>query len=100
VGVVVGNTRSRVGRLDAEPVEHGEDGGLLQRRAVIAVQDGFVGEGMQAFGDRCPAEQMSGMIGMVGGLDGEADDFATEEIEDQVESDLVPEKWTPRGMVF
>jgi len=38
------------------------------------VQDGFVGQGMQTFGDHRAPEQMGGMVGKVGGLDGEADD--------------------------
>ena len=67
---------ARVGRLQPQPAEHGEDGGGFQGRTVVAMEHGFVGQGMDAFGERGAPDQVGGVIGVVSGLDGEADDIA------------------------
>ncbi len=60
-------------------------GGDIQGGGVGAMKHGFVGQGMDAFVERGAAEQMGGVVGVVGRLDGEADDLAAVEVEDQVE---------------
>lgn len=89
--IVVRHARARVGRFQPQSMEHGEDGGGFQGNAVVAMKHGFVGQGMDAFGERGAAEQMGGVIGVVSGLDGEADDLAAVEVEDQVEKEPLSE---------
>ena len=49
-GIVVTEPRTRVGRRDAEPGEHGEDCGGLEGGALVAVQHRFAAGGVHAFG--------------------------------------------------
>lgn len=51
----------------------------------FSVAPWFLGQGVQAFGERGAPEQVGGMIGVITGLDGETDDLAAVEVEDQVE---------------
>lgn len=51
-GVVVGNARTRVRGLDAQPVEHGQHCGGLQGATVIAMQHGLCRHGMQPLAQR------------------------------------------------
>ncbi|TLD43993.1 MAG: hypothetical protein FAZ92_03766 [Accumulibacter sp.] len=51
------------------------------------MKHGLVGQGIGAFGERAAAEQIGGVVGVVGRLDGEADDLAAADVEDQVEKE-------------
>lgn len=47
ISVIVTHARTRVGRFNAQPVEHGQYGRRLQRRAVIAMQHRFAYHGSE-----------------------------------------------------
>src|SRR4051812_12151265 len=83
--IVVTHARTRVGWLNAEPMQHGENRRCLQSCAVVAMQHRAHRLGMHPFGERCSPGQVSRMISTVGVMHLEADDLAAVEIEDQVE---------------
>ncbi|MPM72115.1 hypothetical protein SDC9_119088 [bioreactor metagenome] len=89
-GVVVGDARARVRRFDAQPVQHGEHRGGLEGTAVVAVEHGFVGHRVDAFGQRGALEQAHRVVGMVGLMDLPPDDLAAVEVLDQVEVEPAP----------
>ena len=55
-GVVVADTRAGVGGSQPQPVHHRQDGGRLERRAVIPVQHGLVIQCVQVLGEGCAAQ--------------------------------------------
>lgn len=63
-------------------MEHEKPGGGVQGSPVLATEDEFVAPAMEAAGERGAAEQMGGVIGVVSGPDGEADELAAVEVED------------------
>ena len=83
--IVVAHARPRMGRRDAEPVQHGEHGGAFQGGAIVAVQHRARRHGMYTLGQGGPFGQMRRMLGAVGLVHLEADDLAAEEIQDQVQ---------------
>ena len=84
-GIVVADPRTRVGGLDAEPVQHGEHGGGLHCGAVVAVQHRFGGFGVHALGQGGAAGQMGGVLGVVAVMHLPADDLAAEQVQDEVQ---------------
>ncbi len=70
-------------------MEHEKPGGGVQGSPVLATEDEFVAPAMEAAGERGAAEQMGGVIGVVSGPDGEADELAAVEIEDP-EKERIP----------
>ena len=61
-GVIVRHSRTRIRRLDAQPVEHGQHGGGLEGAAVVAMKHGFVRYGVNSFGQRSALEQGDGAV--------------------------------------
>ena len=84
-GIVVADPRARIGRLDAQPVQHRQHRRRLQRGAVVAVQHRLVGPAMHAFGQGGAPRQVCRMLGAVGVMHLEADDLATVEVDDQIQ---------------
>ena len=82
---VVADARSRVRRLDPEPMQHGQNRGGLERGSVVAVQHGLVGQSGDPFGERRAPHQMRGMLGGIGAVHFPADDLAAVEVQDQME---------------
>src|SRR3984957_14808068 len=78
-------TRTRVGWLDAEPMQHGQNCCCLQSCAVVAMQHWAHRLGVHPFGERCSPSQVSRVLGTVGVMHLEADDLAAVEVQDQVE---------------
>src|SRR5206468_12959337 len=64
--IIVAYPRPRMGRRDAEPVQHGEHGGALQGGAIVAVQHRARRHGMYALSQSGALGQMRGMLGGVG----------------------------------
>jgi len=85
IGVVVADPWARVGRLHAQPVQHRQDGGGLQRRAVVAVQDRLGREAGDPLGQRRAPHQVRGVVAVVGVVHLPADDLAAVQIQDQVQ---------------
>src|SRR3954465_2615176 len=90
VGIIVADPGPRMRGRDAEPVQHGGDGGCLHARAVVAVQHRAGGAGMDALGQRRAPDQMSRVLGLIGVVHLKADDLAAEEVEDDVEVEPAP----------
>ena len=65
ISIVIADPGSRIGRFDAQPVQHRQHRGCLECRAVVTVQDGLAGKGGNAFGQRRTAHQMRRMIGVI-----------------------------------
>lgn len=86
-GVVVAHARPRVRRLDAQPPQHGQHRGGLQRGAVVAMQHGSLvaWHGVNALGQRGALHEPRGMVTVVLLVHLEAHDLAAEDIEDQVQ---------------
>ncbi len=103
--VVVTHTRPGVRGFDPQPVEHCQDGGRFERRAVIAVQDGLGLIGGDALGQRGPLHDARSMVGIIGFMHLPAHDLAAVNVENQVQkkpttSDLggqVGQESRPRG---
>jgi hypothetical protein len=89
-GIVVADPRAGVGRCDAEPGEHGEHGGGLERGAIVAVQNRLGRRGVHALGKGGAPGKVGGMIGAVGLMHLEADDLAAEQVEDEAEVEPSP----------
>ena len=85
IGVVVAHARPRVRRLDAQPVQHRQHRGGLERGAVVAVQHGLGQHRGDALGQRRAAHQVRGVIGVVGVVHLPADDLAAVQVQDQVQ---------------
>ena len=73
-GVVIAHTRARVGRPDAEPMQHGQHHRGLQAGAIVTVQHRARRHRMQTLGERGAPGQMGGMLGAVAVVHLEADD--------------------------
>src|SRR5271166_1610590 len=79
------NARTRVGWLDAEPMQHGQNRRRLQGCAVVAVPHWTCRHGMHPLSQCRTAGQMGRVLGGVGVMHLEADDLTTVQIKDQVE---------------
>src|SRR5690349_2424012 len=88
--IVVTHAWTRVGWLDAEPMQHGQNRRCLQGCAVVAMQHWAHRLGMHAFGEGCSPGQVSRMFGTVRIMHLKADDLAAVEVEDQVEVEPAP----------
>ena len=65
VSVVIADPGSRIGGLDAQPVQHRQHRRRLERRTVVTMQDGLAAQRGNALGQRRTAHQMRGMIGVI-----------------------------------
>src|SRR5271166_3393655 len=83
--IVITNARTRVGWLDAEPMQHGQNRRCLQGCAVVAVQHRTHWLGMHPLGERRSPGQVSSVLGTVSVMHLEADDLTAVEVQDQVE---------------
>src|SRR5580693_657497 len=83
--VVIAHSWARVGRLDAEPIQHGQYCRRLQGGAVVAVQHRPRRLGMHALSECRSPGQVSSVLGGVGVMHLETNDLATVQIKDQVE---------------
>ena len=84
-GVVIAHARARVGRPDAEPMQHGQHRRGLQAGAVVTVQHGARRHRMHTLGERRASSQMGCVLGAVGVMHLEADNLAAVEVQDQVQ---------------
>lgn len=66
-------------------MQHRQHRGGLERRTVVAVEDGLVSQGGNPFGQCGPANQMGSVFGRIGLMHFPADDLAAVEIEDQIQ---------------
>lgn len=74
------DTRGREYDGAAQPVQHRQDGRSLQRRTVVAVQDGALGLRMDALCQCGPLDQLGGVISGFCGMHFMANDFAVAQI--------------------
>ena len=91
VGVVVADTRARVRGLDAQPVQHRQHRGGLQRGAVVAMKHGLGVNGGDALGQRRAAHQVHSMVRVVTVVNLGAHDLAAVQVQDQVVRPEQPE---------
>src|SRR5208283_1750516 len=84
-GVVIAHPWARVGWLDAEPMQHGQNRRRLQGCAVVAVQHRTRRHRMYPLSERRSPGQMGRMLSAVGVMHLKADDLAAVEVEDHVE---------------
>src|SRR5574343_687025 len=85
--VVIAHPRPGVRGLDAQPVQHGDDGGGFDGRAVVAVQHRSLISLVQgnAFGQCRAMHQMRGVLPVIFGVNLPPHDLAAVEVQDQVQ---------------
>ena len=93
-GVVVAHPWPGVGGFDSQPVEHRQDGGRLERSAVIAVQDGFGLISSDALGKRCSLNDAGGMVGIVRFMHLPAHDLAAVNVKNQIQMEPAPDNFS------
>jgi len=85
VGVVVANAASGVGGDDAQGVHEGVNGSGFERGAVVAVKDGWVGVCGDLFQEGSSLDKVARMGCVFFFPDFKGDDFAAEEVDDDIE---------------
>ena len=83
--IVIADPRTRVGRCDAQPMQHRQHGGGLQSGTIVTMQDRTRRTGMHVLGECRSPGQVRGVIGTVRVVHFKTDDLAAVEVEDQVE---------------
>lgn len=85
VWVIVADAGSGVGGDDAQRVHEGLDGGGFERGTVVAVKDSGMGACGDLFEQGSALDDLAGMCGVFFFPDIGGDDFAAEEVEDDIE---------------
>ena len=85
VGVVVADPGSRVRGFDAQPVEHRQHRGGLERGTVITVQHRSGLKGCNVFSECRATHQVSSMFGSVAVVHLPAHDLAAVQVQDQIQ---------------
>ena len=84
-GVVVAHPWPRVGRHDAQPMQHGQHSRSLQRRAIVTMQHRSRWHRVDALSERRAPGQMRSMFGGIRVMHLETHDLAAIQVEDQIQ---------------